>query len=82
MLRSNTSQLPLTERQREYLRLAMHGYTDRHIAAGCGVSFSSVRRELLCAYRNLGVLASGNIRTAAAVLLYQEEYGTVRHTRQ
>jgi DNA-binding NarL/FixJ family response regulator len=65
--------LPLTEEQREYLRLALHGYTDRQIAAGCGVSFSAVRRQLEAAYRQLGVTCAGNARTAAALRLYREE---------
>ena len=66
--------LPLTEQQREYLRLALHGYTDRQIAAGCGVSFSAVRRQLEAAYRQLGVTRAGNARTAAALRLYREEF--------
>ena len=66
--------LPLTEQQREYLRLALHGYTDGQIAAGCGVSFSAVRRQLEAAYRQLGVTRAGNARTAAALRLYREEF--------
>lgn len=68
-----SARLPLSERQREYLRLVMHGYTDRQIAAGCGVSHSTVRRALADAYRRLGLLAAGNPRTAAAVRLFREE---------
>ena len=66
--------LPLTERQREYLRLAMHGYTDRRIAQGCNVSFSTLRRELADAYQRLGVLTAGNPRTAAALRLFRDEH--------
>lgn len=67
------ARLPLSERQREYLRLVMHGYTDRQIAAGCSVSHSTVRRALADSYRRLGLLAAGNPRTAAAVRLFCEE---------
>lgn len=64
----------LTERQREMLRLVMHGYTDARIVAGMGISHSVLKVDLGAAADTIHGDGAQAIRTRLAVWLFAREF--------
>ena len=63
----------LTERQREVLRLAANGYSNKRIARGLCLSESAVHDHFWCAYCRLGMWGEGS-RLRAAIWLLDREH--------
>ena len=63
----------LSPRQREILRLVAHGYTNKAIARGLGITECALHRQLALAYARLGV-GGRAARTRAAIRLLDGEF--------
>jgi DNA-binding NarL/FixJ family response regulator len=75
-VRSLSTDLALSPRQRQIVRCLWGGLGDAEIAALLGISAITVHGELAEAYRRLGVSGRGDPRTLAAVWLWEDEHGT------
>jgi DNA-binding NarL/FixJ family response regulator len=69
-LRDGVDRLEFSHREREVLRLAIQGSTNREIAAGLFLAESTVKSHLSSAYRKLGAVGR---KDAAALILDPDE---------
>jgi DNA-binding NarL/FixJ family response regulator len=69
-LRHGADRLNFSHREREVLRLVIHGHTNGEIATALFLSESTVKSHLSSAYRKLG---AGSRKDAASVLLDPDE---------
>ena len=72
-MRSLPTDRPLTDREREIVRLSWEGLTDREAGRRLGISPSTVRNHRAAIYDKLGLTDEGDKRTLAAVRLYLAE---------
>lgn len=75
-MRSLPTDLALTPRQRQIVRMTWGGMTLAEMATALGVTRETVNAALDEAYRRLGVEGRGDPRTMAAVWLFEWEYPT------
>ena len=68
------SELPLTPREKQFLRRFAAGKTDRQIALRFGVDAEQISQQRARLLRKLGISTPAEITDAAARLAYQARY--------